>query len=415
MGVLDWLTDIGADTSMVGGALPQATPPTPPTPSPSPAPSAVQPTQAMPPVQGLDNNGPAPVQMTGSDVPPLAPAPSAGQPPIPVPMPRPRPASVNGAAALPPNATPTSGTGMPPIPPAAAPVTPPTPGGGYSTGGILESALGLDPNSAAAVRGALAKGLTSVGTNWNKPGLAAFSGSAGASIGGGQEAANKTLDQQDRFLQRELTLGDAGDKHALNQAKINQAKAYTKYLGDKGTGSGANSVLNSQQQLYLRGLAAVHSDPQIAASAANVRATQTQFGADSKEAKAAMDAHTQLVEDTKKRVLGTLGVDEKTAMQIGKQPGMSPENPVPKEGLTQQKFDALPPGAYFINPKDGRLLVKGAAKPQGAGANPPATPQSPPTPAPSAPPTPQGMMTPAVPPTPPTPGASGPASDDDED
>ena len=70
---------------------------------------------------------------------------------------------------------------------------------------------------------------------------------------------------------------------------------------------------------------------------------------------------------------------------------MSKDNPVPKEGLTQEKFDKLPPGSYFINPKDGQILVKkGTAAPTAGGAGAPA-PQS-------------GMTPGATPPLPP-PGA----------
>jgi hypothetical protein len=387
----------------------------------------------MPPVQQTGDDVTPPVpnpNVTGippggtGSAPPLPPDPStsdiaAGIPPggapVPAPgtpMPQPRPAMANmppPTPPLPPNAAPPVSQGPIPLPPQQSPMSPPLPPGGPppQAKGILGRAIGLDPNREAQLRGSLSAGLKSVGDNWNKPGLAALSGSAGSAIEGGKAADDKTTDQQDRFLGRQISSKNA-DTTALNSAStrtLNAARtkqaladAQTKMTGGK------DSVLNSQQQLYLRGSAAANGDPAVKASAATLKQVEQQFGVDSKEAKQARDIHGQLIENTRKRVLGTLGVDEKAAAKLGKMPGMSQDNPVPKEGLDQKKFESLAPGSYFVNPKDGQVYIKKGTAAPAAGANPAAAPQS--------------QMTPAVPPTPPAAApkvASMPASDDDEE
>lgn len=350
-GLLDWLTEgIGSN---IGGAPPA--PGMPPTP---PMQQETMSSVARPNPDGLS--------------PPMPPTIGDGGPPMPSlpPTPPPMPPAADGSDGdvLPSAATATGG---------ALPTAPPPASGGPNN--MISRALGLDRNTARTVTGSLASGLKSVGENVHKPGLAAFAGSAGSALEGGNTAENKIGDEQTKYLTQAITAAQAGNTAALNVARTKLALAQAKTEEAKDGKPDKASVMNSQEQLYLRGLGAVNQDPKVKASLAKLRSVQTQFGPDSKEAKAAMTAHNDLIDGAKKQVFGTLGVNEKDAAKIGKQPGFAADNPVPAAGLTKEKFDKLPVGAYFINPKDQRLLIKQPP----AGANPAAAAQSA---APAAPP-----------------------------
>jgi hypothetical protein len=379
MGLLDWLSDSLGTAGSTGAAMnptdagsslpqqfPSGTPPTPP----------VQPIASPPTVPD-----PATTDISGG-MPPGA----TGAAPPPMPMPRP--------------------TGAPPPPPPAPgppmPITPPSPPGGDIAAaaqrnmppppdsgngvGIIGRALGLDPNTAKQVSGALGAGLKSVGTNWNKPGLAAFSGSAGSAIEGSNTAQDKTVDQQSKYLTQAIAASKAGDERSANQAltKLRLAQAEQTMQG-----KGKDGTANSDQQLYLRAQSATNQDLNLKAAKTVADRAAAEFGADSPQAKAAQDALKKASDETLNGHLTRLGLDPKKAAQIGKMPGFAQDNPIPKEKMNSQKaFDDLPPGSWFTNPKDGRVLQK------------PLAPQSPAGAAPAAAAAPNGAMPPLPPPTP---------------
>lgn len=433
MGLLDWLTSdlggIGAGGGMgelpgpmMGGGGPPMTPEMPPAPPQGPP---------MPP-PGVDPMG----NQTGMDMPIGAPPPPAPPPPmaaglppglnpmppggdpmagtgsgnnggLPPPMlPQPRPVEAAGPAALPPNAAPTGSSGMPPVPPmdrtraqeivqsyeraggnAFAP-----PDNKPQAQTILGRALGLDGNRESQMRGSLGAGLKSVGENWNKPGLAAFAGSAGAGIEGGKKADDTTTSQQDKYLQRAIQAKKEGNnaEYQKNYLQYQIASAKEKLeLAKQKQASGGGSVMNSPEQLYLRAIGATNQDGGLKILANKVREAQ-KLGPDSKEAKAAQAEYDTAFKQVRDQHLGTLGVDPSKIKGLERKPGFSDKTPFkefPKDPAAAQKaFDALPDGAYFINPKDGRLLTKKSAG--GAqGAN-PAQPQQ------------QSAMTPPMPPIP---------------
>jgi len=316
----------------------------------------------------------------------------------PVPMPAPRPPGLGGGpAAIPPAVAPTGGAGMPPGPPMQLPgptgAPPPDQGGN-----ALTRALGLDPNRARAAMGGLGAGLKAAGENSHKPGLAAFSGGAGAAIEGGQKTDDKTFEKQDKYLQRAIQAQKEGNTAAYQtnylKYQIEAAKAKLEVTKATAAAGGKGSVVNSPEQLYLRAVGATNQDASIKISANTVKEAQKQFGADSKEAKAALAAHEKQIETVRNGHFQTLGIDPKSVKGLESKEGFSDKNPVknfPKDPkAAQAAFDALPDGAYFINPKDGRLLTKksagGAAAPNPA--QPAGAPMGPPMP-PSLNPVPQ--------------------------
>lgn len=250
--------------------------------------------------------------------------------------------------------------------------------GGAQARTIIGRALGLDPNREATLASSLGAGLKSVGDNYTKPGLAALSGSAGSAMQGGEGREDKITDQQGRVIDR-VTRAKAEDRLArsgtitdeLNRARTNLATEQTKMA----RAGGKDSVMNSQQQLYLRAMGLVNNDPEVKLAKSAYDQAIKVGDANSPEVKAAKKAHEDLVAAKTKGHLGALGVDPKIADKLGKQPGMSQDHPMPTSGMTQQQLDALPPGTWVAGP-NGKPLQKKAPAAAGAGANQPAPAQS---------------------------------------
>lgn len=266
--------------------------------------------------------------------------------------------------------------------------------GGSTAKTIIGRALGLDGNRETQIRGALGAGFKAAGNSSGKSPMQAFASGAGEGIEGGSKSDDKTTEQQDKYLGRKIAANAQGEtalngaaSRELNMARTKLAIEQAKMVKEGGGFTGKAGTANSQQQLYLRGNALVNSDPEVKLAKSTYDNLIKQYPPDAPEVKAAAEAHKKLVEAKRTEHMGALGIKPDDIAKMGKMPGMSQDNPVPKAGLTKEKFDALPPGAYFINPKDGRLLMKKGAAAPAAGANPPVAPQQ--------------SMTPAMPPAPP--------------
>lgn len=278
-------------------------------------------------------------------------------------------------------------------------------GGAAQARTIIGRALGLDPNREAMLSSSLSAGLKSVGENYRKPGLAALSGSAGSAMQGGEARDDKTVDQQGKVIDRATRLetekrlarsGTIADQLNISRAKLAEEQAKMTREGRAG-----GSVVNSQQQLYLRAMGLVNGDPEVKLAKSTYDAAIKVGDANSPEVKAAKKAHEDLVKAKTAAHLQTLGLDPKMADKLGKQPGMAMDNPIDTKGFTQQKLNELPVGSYIRTP-DGKVLQKKAPAAAAAGATQPVPAQA---------------MTPAVqPPLPPAvSGARAEMGADDED
>jgi|SRR5882672_4620196 len=361
MGLLDWLTDsLGGPMSGGGATAGESIPqPIAPPGMSSPPPTLPDSRPNLPPMP--PNAGSAAADITSAG----AGGAGAGAPPIPLPMPRPQTAAAPPPTPLmPPPGAPGPGTadavasyqraGGTFAPPGEQGGGPTVPSGNLS---IIGRALGLDANRDKELRGSLATGLKSVGDNWNKPGLAAFAGTAGSAMGGGNAAQDKTIEQQQKYLTQAISAAKVGDERAANQAltKLRLAQADMTRQG-KG---GKDSVVNSDQQLYLRAQGITNQDQNLKILKSQYDKAAVEFGSNSPQAKAALEAHQKAYTDTLNGHLTTLGLDPKKAEKMGKQPGFSQDNPIGKEKMNSQKaFNDLPPGSWFTNPKDGRVLQK---------------------------------------------------------
>lgn len=218
----------------------------------------------FPPVAGMDSGPTGQAQPSTATPGPIQPPPPTfpnGQ----VPMPQPNP------NALPPSSGPTAGPPMslappnpggapqppPSLPPQASPPMPQPrpqapPGGGPANNPVLNALF-----SQSNMQG-VGKGLASVAQNWNKPGLAAFAGSAGATMEG-QAAANQE-EQKHTLATRKQNFDEMSNSFkdwiaAKQQDSTEKMRdAQTKYLGARAEaimngastgGTGNNAMLNT--------------------------------------------------------------------------------------------------------------------------------------------------------------------------
>jgi hypothetical protein len=225
----------------------------------------------------------------------------------------------------------------------------------------LGRALGITPDMAGQ-RGkemfaGLAKGLKSVGDNWNKPALAAFASSAGAAMEGNTERSDKTYDQKIKALQQAVAAQSAGDKAEYN-------KQYAAYLGAKlkndtdnmakGGKSGAWNKPDSQK--FIDAQHALANDPEIKASQKLLEQSAKTGTPD--EIAAAQAKHTALIQQKQGMYLAGVGLSPQAVADMAKNPPGTQGNPV--KGITsQQDFDAyVKPGQAYVNPRDGKVYIR---------------------------------------------------------
>ncbi len=307
-------------------------------------------------------------------------------------------------------------------PTAPGPTTPPPPPPASGPGGIsiIGRALGLNRNTDKEARSSFGAGLSAIGkgAGLGQGKFAAFAGGMGNALEAGKKAQDTTIDQQSKALTEAIAAVKSGDERALNAAKTKLALAQADMTA-QGKG-GKDSVVNSDQQLYLRAQSATNQDLNLKAAKTVADRAAAEFGSDSPQAKAARDALKKASDEVLNGHLQSLGLDPKKAAKIGKMPGMTQDNPLPKEQMkSQQDFDKLPPGSWFTNPKDGAVLQKPLQQqPQPGGA---VTPAPGTTTAGTPPPAGAAAAPPAAgtPPTPPVApvraAATAPEKDDDED
>jgi hypothetical protein len=335
-----------------------------------------------------------------------APGNGPGLPPgMPVPTPQPRPPGADAGPNMSFSDRPKTSfvPNQPPGPPMQIAPNPGTTPPNAASQSFIGRALGLDRNKERGMFESLAGGLTAAGNSKGKgKGQALFSGAGGA-LEGGNKADKEISAEQDRLLGRQIASKVADNAAAtgatnreLNAARTQLALAQAK----QAMVGGKESVVNSPEQLYLRAQSAASQDGRLKALKTAADQAAIQFGANSEQAKAAQKAHKEAYDATVEGHAKTLGLDPGKLAKIGKQPGMSQDNPMKLDGATQEQIDRLPVGAFIIGP-DGKVLVKQPPKQPAAGANPQAPAQ---------------QMAPPVPPVPVTaPAGTRADTSDDED
>lgn len=259
----------------------------------------------------------------------------------------------------------------------------PSAAGGQS--GFLGRALGLDPNQERTLSGSLAEGLKSVGTNWNKPAMAAAAGSAGSAIEGGNTAQDKTYDQKIKYLTAAIAAQQAGDKAEYNKNYAayltGKLKNDTDAAAAKDGSAGKKGAWNKpDSQKFIDAQHALANDPDIKASQKLLEQTaRTGEPADVAKAQA---AHTALVQQKQAMYLAGVGLNPQKVQQQAQNPPGTQGNP--HIVTSKEDFDTyVKPGDAFVNPKDGKVYIrKGGGQASdsaaaAAGAAAPATPSAP--------------------------------------
>ena len=236
---------------------------------------------------------------------------------------------------------------------------------------LLGRALGLDPNRDRQMMGSLAAGLKATSANVHQPGMAAFAGSAGAAIEGGQEANKDITKEQQGYIKQAIDAAKAGNEAKYNAAQAGLAIAKTEEIKQ---GRGSGSVMNSPQQLLLRGMSAIAKHEDIATARFGM---QEAVKADPKAKRPETQAAIQKLEDVTKRVRADvfkrLEITPEIEAQALKVPGSTPENYA--KG-TRAELEKLPDGAYFLDPGSNKVLIRKRKTKDGAGSTPAAAPQS---------------------------------------
>jgi hypothetical protein len=198
--------------------------------------------------------------------------------------------------------------------------------------------------------------------------MQAMSSGLGAGMEGGKKADDKTEDQQDKYLKRAIDAKREGNQAEYQknylQYQIQRTKdeleSKQKIAESKATGK--DSVLNSPEQLYFKAIGATNQDPAIRESAANLRMLGTQGGVDSDAYKKAREEHSKLISSKQEGYLKREGLDNEKVKGFADKPGFSEKNPVKDFGKTptaaKAMFDALPEGAYYINPANNGVNPK---------------------------------------------------------
>lgn len=260
-------------------------------------------------------------------------------------------------------------------------------GGGGSTG-ILENALGLSPDRARQVRSSLASGLKAVGENWNKPGLAALSGTAGSAMEGGEKREDKTTDQRSKLLTQMIAAQAAGDKAAYNKNYM----AYLKSKQENETSKAARGSAIAPEKLYLDVKKALATDPEIVAARHGLEAAQR--AGDPKATASAQAAFDTILRRKQTEAFAAVKLNPKTAADLEKNPPGSKSNPLKPTSKAELERYAEP-GQLYVNPADGKTYVyKGGGGKMTGSAAAPGSPAEPPGPMPGT-----AAMTPAVTPT----------------
>lgn len=344
-------------------------------PGPNPAPGS-QFTGANPPMPTQAGQPPpyppgAPVGMGPPGAPPLPPAQTVG------PGPQPPTQPPNGA--------------MPPPPPLATGRTPVGPGGAappapreQPKGHWLDS-MWKDPRMAAQMGGSLGAGLKAVGQNWNKPGLAAFAGSAGAALEGGQAGDDhffkKTIEAKEEARKyHDSYLKDASEanKSALTRALVDLRRAQAVAIKNHGTVASRNgdwrssdlgrlsladNVVMKRVESLRKSMEGPNGDLNSADPAVRAGAQKKLEEYEKSERANAYKAYGWTPEQADKirnRGNGVFDKDGKIDMKGTRDNAFQPKS--------QHEYNALVPvGSYFIN-TDGNLYKRTEPAPPPADA-----------------------------------------------
>jgi len=267
--------------------------------------------------------------------------------------------------APPPN---TYGEYVPP-PPAAANA------GGGNRGGLLDpfmraigknpdtpfgSGLFGDPRTARQMMGGIGAGLKSVGDNWNKPGLAAFAGSAGSAMEGGQKADDTGTEQQRKDTQQAIDKAKLDETKRRNDQMFQAAEDRLKKAQQVGTvASRAQAWENSDLGRLQK------ANSEILKRQQEIRQSyRDDLRAAANSGQNGNDIRTQMkkeMDEAEAGVYKQYGIDPKNINKIQSM-GTSSDNPH-KPTSWDEFHSTVKPGQFFVNPADGKTYQRKSEAP----------------------------------------------------
>lgn len=251
------------------------------------------------------------------------------------------------------------------MPTAAAQVTNPGQGPGF-----LGQMFGMNAADEKNTLSSLGAGLKAVPANAHQPGIAAFAGTAGASIEGYSKSEDKRIDQMLKLIQQKQKAGDDSSALSIQQVKLETAKLQLQNLKDNNGKSGAYN--KPPQQLYQDAMRLSQNDPNVKASEKALEET-IKNGKPAEIAKAQQE-HAQLVAVVQDKHLAGVGLPPQSAAAVAKQPGLTAQNPVPQTAFANKPFDQVmkpqPYDQYFVDENGQTRVLKATSKGDAAKAPP---------------------------------------------
>jgi len=335
-----------------------------------------------PPSTGPDATG-APPPAAGGPGAPVSTPPSGGQfgPPEPFgPQAPPQgpqaaptlPPPINVAGGMPPQRpmTPPPGTPQGVPPPMRASSTPDpnqilaTHRAGQQAAGPWLGNIFGDPRQTNQMTASLGAGLKAVGQNWNKPGLAAFAGTAGAAIEGGNKGDTDFFNRTRAAKEEQLKYQAQNDKEGVDKARIQYWQDRLAAAQKAGTVAGRQGAWQNTEYGRYR---MAEQEAQNAVKAKMVLRKKEYDEATPAEREKMLKEFDSYKNDAVKEAYKKYGLDPNKAEKM-KTMGTTKDNPHTALGSWDEFHEFVKPGQWYVNPADGKVLQRKSAPPPPADA-----------------------------------------------
>lgn len=225
-----------------------------------------------------------------------------------------------------------------------------------------------DPLWQKETMGSLAAGLKAVGQNWNKPGLAAAAGTAGAAMEGGQKAASSATEEKRKDTAQQLNEAKLNETSRRNDQLFQAAQDRLQKAQQVGTvQSRAQAWENSDLgKLQKANTEILRQQSEIRKSYQDDLRAAANNGQNGAEIRQQMQKE---MDEAAQRTYKQYGIDPNNVNKIQNR-GTGSDNP--HKPTSWDEFNAtVKPGQYYVNPSDGKVYQrKGAVPPpadQGGG------------------------------------------------
>lgn len=220
-----------------------------------------------------------------------------------------------------------------------------------------------DPRFMRQIGGSLGEGLKAVGSNWNKPGLAAFAGTLGSAIEGGQKGDSEYLKEKEEALDRKTKADALAEKDKSDKARMDYYMARLNAASRAGTTAGRTGAWQSSDVGKLH-MADDDVEKQIRQE--QILRKKEYDEADPKTKQDMRNEWDQKRKDLRNEAYKERGIDPNKADEIRNR-GADSKNP--HQPSTWDEFQAVvQPGQWYKNPSDGKIYRRKESAPTPADA-----------------------------------------------